>query len=44
MYVPQTIALRGCEERMRDRRDTKVAHDASIVAAAIGKKAHLRMK
>jgi len=46
IHLQQIVTLRGCE-RMAAQRGTKVApwiHDASTVAAAVGEKAHLRVK
>ena len=41
MCLPQIVNLRGCEERMRAQRGTKIAN---TVAAAISEKAHLGTK
>ena len=44
LCLPQIVTLHGCEERMGIQRGTKVAHDASTLATAVGEKAHLGMK
>ena len=39
-YLLQIVTLSGCEERMGYQRGTKVAPDASTVAAVVGEKAN----
>ena len=43
-FLLKIVTLHSCEERMGDQRGTKIDHNASTVAAAVGENSHLRME